>query len=533
LRAFRGRVGSGFAAYRKRRATWFVDPDGMWVLSARLPAEEGELVAAALRAATDFPDDDKYRCAEAGDPKAGDPGAGATDVGAGSGAGETIDEGVADTEAQAAQILGVEPEHLVAADALVELARRALAASDRDTSGEDRHLVVLHLDAAVAGAAPDETPVPDAAAKTGDAGNAGPGRSPGTQPATDHVGGWAGRSARAADAWIDAAVAACRPGGSGPLGGGRCHLQHGAGLDPVTALRMCCEAEVIAVLHQHFGDGLDLRLGRSTRKIPAKLRRAVGLRDGGCRWPGCHRQTHLQIHHVIHWAHGGPTDPPNLVSLCRTHHMLVHEGGYTIGWDRGVPGSSWIVRDPSGRVVPAVRTPDHGPHHNSDEPCPEPNPGALRSGWSGEPFHLADTCGALLDNTLPAHHEATPAPDKPEPMDAVSEHSTDDHTWFRDTEAEDFYRCLRLGHTDSAEDNPWPITAPIPEPDVVAAERIATTTTPVEPYHDWIDDLDLDNVSNEELIDGSYWRKVWDEHNAQTEARLRTEALATTGQPAH
>src|SRR6478609_3401237 len=45
IRAYRGKVGSGLAAQQRRCASWSVDSDGMWVLTARLPAEEGALVA--------------------------------------------------------------------------------------------------------------------------------------------------------------------------------------------------------------------------------------------------------------------------------------------------------------------------------------------------------------------------------------------------------------------------------------------------------------------------------------------------------
>ena len=38
----------------------------------------------------------------------------------------------------------------------------------------------------------------------------------------------------------------------------------------------------------------------------------------------------LDAHHVEHWSDGGETKLPNLVSLCRTHHRCVHEGGIRI-----------------------------------------------------------------------------------------------------------------------------------------------------------------------------------------------------------
>src|SRR5205807_10667158 len=38
----------------------------------------------------------------------------------------------------------------------------------------------------------------------------------------------------------------------------------------------------------------------------------------------------VDAHHVRHWSRGGATNLDNLVSLCRRHHRLVHEQGYTV-----------------------------------------------------------------------------------------------------------------------------------------------------------------------------------------------------------
>jgi hypothetical protein len=57
------------------------------------------------------------------------------------------------------------------------------------------------------------------------------------------------------------------------------------------------------------------------------------LRDRGCRFPGCARTRFVDAHHVRHWSRGGETNLDNLVLLCRRHHRLVHEHGYTLGLD--------------------------------------------------------------------------------------------------------------------------------------------------------------------------------------------------------
>ena len=60
----------------------------------------------------------------------------------------------------------------------------------------------------------------------------------------------------------------------------------------------------------------------------AATRRRVRTRDGGCRFPGCRvpaRQTDQD--HVIPFP-DGPTDYRNLISVCRTHHLFKHHGGW-------------------------------------------------------------------------------------------------------------------------------------------------------------------------------------------------------------
>ena len=54
--------------------------------------------------------------------------------------------------------------------------------------------------------------------------------------------------------------------------------------------------------------GIPISVGRTQRMIPERTRRIVLLRDQGCGVPGC-QQTHcIEIHHIIHWEDGGPTD---------------------------------------------------------------------------------------------------------------------------------------------------------------------------------------------------------------------------------
>ena len=92
---------------------------------------------------------------------------------------------------------------------------------------------------------------------------------------------------------------------------------------------MTCDCNVTRILLG--ADSAVIDVGRSKRKIPGSTRKALNVRDKGCRWPGCDRPaTWTAGHHFVHWTKGGPTDLSNLVLLCHRHHWMVHEGGWQI-----------------------------------------------------------------------------------------------------------------------------------------------------------------------------------------------------------
>jgi hypothetical protein len=105
---------------------------------------------------------------------------------------------------------------------------------------------------------------------------------------------------------------------------GRCELEDGSGLAAETARRLACDASLVVLVEDEQGEPLNV--GRKTRTIPPALRRALRSRDRGCRFPGCTHTRFVDGHHVQHWAQGGETSLSNLVSLCRFHHRLLHEG---------------------------------------------------------------------------------------------------------------------------------------------------------------------------------------------------------------
>jgi len=98
-------------------------------------------------------------------------------------------------------------------------------------------------------------------------------------------------------------------------------------LSAETIRRIWCDTTVTRL---ELRDGIIVEIEQPGRLISAALRRALGLRDSQCRFPGCCAKR-VDAHHIRYRRHKGPTTLENLLSLCRFHHKLVHEGGYTIG----------------------------------------------------------------------------------------------------------------------------------------------------------------------------------------------------------
>lgn len=97
----------------------------------------------------------------------------------------------------------------------------------------------------------------------------------------------------------------------------------GVVLAPATAARLGCDAAVRVMTHH--GDGSPADVGRRHRLVTARLRRLVTERDRHCTHPGCTSADFLEVHHVIPWEQGGPTDLANLSLLCGFHHRRRHD----------------------------------------------------------------------------------------------------------------------------------------------------------------------------------------------------------------
>jgi len=110
---------------------------------------------------------------------------------------------------------------------------------------------------------------------------------------------------------------------------GQSELEDGTRVSYETSRRLACDAAVVEIGHTRDGSVLDV--GRKTRTIPPSVRRALEVRDRGCRFPGCGLRF-TDAHHIKHWVDGGETKLENLLLLCAHHHRLLHEAGWKVEW---------------------------------------------------------------------------------------------------------------------------------------------------------------------------------------------------------
>lgn len=134
---------------------------------------------------------------------------------------------------------------------------------------------------------------------------------------------------------------------------GRVDLGNGLTVTPKTLQRLGCGGMVQAMLSSVEGRPLDL--GDRVRLATRNQRMALKAQYPTCDIPGCETPFDwCDVHHLVPWEAGGPTDLANLRPRCRRHHHLVHEGGWReVLDDRG----RTVLLPPDGRVVMSAAPP--------------------------------------------------------------------------------------------------------------------------------------------------------------------------------
>ncbi|WP_157813918.1 MULTISPECIES: HNH endonuclease signature motif containing protein [unclassified Microbacterium] len=138
---------------------------------------------------------------------------------------------------------------------------------------------------------------------------------------------------------------------------GRCPI------DPATARQLAGHATGWERVLADPITGCVLAVDRYTPS--ADMKRFLRARDRHCRFPGCRQPAHrCDRDHTHDYALGGPTDACNLACLCKRHHTLKGETGWTV---RQLGGGILEWTSPGGHVYidkppPAVHfTPNTDP----------------------------------------------------------------------------------------------------------------------------------------------------------------------------
>ena len=211
------------------------------------------------------------------------------------------------------------------ADALVDIARVALAAEDAPDVAGARPTVVVRVDLADLlnhHAHPNHQ------------------RTPGHDPTTCNC--------RTPDR-----SHASHASGAAPT------VEWGGPIGPTMLERLLSDCSIARVVFHGASQPLDV--GTATRVWPAAIRRAITERDRGCRFEPCDRPAAwCDIDHNIPWTDHGPTAVHNGILLCRHHHRAKRRDGW---WPTLHPNGTVTWTHPDGRTrtdpPPHAHTTDH------------------------------------------------------------------------------------------------------------------------------------------------------------------------------
>ncbi|TWH71858.1 HNH endonuclease signature motif containing protein [Modestobacter roseus] len=129
-------------------------------------------------------------------------------------------------------------------------------------------------------------------------------------------------------------------------GAGAAELGFGATISAARARYLACDGSISRIVMGP--DGVPLDLGRDHRVVTPGLRKAVERRDKSCVFTGCGAPTWwCDVHHLIHWLHGGETSLTNSALLCERHHTKVHHGFRV----ERQPDGQWRTWRPDGSEI--------------------------------------------------------------------------------------------------------------------------------------------------------------------------------------
>ena len=183
-------------------------------------------------------------------------------------------------------------------------------------------------------------------------------------------------------------------------------------------------------------------------RLEAQICELAGhLAAATCRFPGCESRR-VDLHHIQYWSNGGCTKLDNLVSLCKYHHMLVHDRGYLIAAARD---GTFAFYRPDGAALPAspaLPAPDGsiGDCHDADI-----TPDTIIPPWYGERLdldHAIYVCFANAANQARQHDNAPPPVQVDQP-DQSDQYEPIQPGHWGPIEPQDWMPSLRRAYTTS------------------------------------------------------------------------------------
>ena len=203
-----------------------------------------------------------------------------------------------------------------------------------------------------------------------------------------------------------------------------------------------CSAALSWMRHDSVGKLLDL--GRRRRRPTAALRRAARDRDTcRCRFPGCESRR-VDLHHIQYWSNGGRTTLDNLVSLCKYHHLLVHDRGYLIAAARD---GTFAFYRPDGTAIPP--SPPLPPPDGTIEGCHDAGitPETIIPPWYGERLDLDYAIAVCFANArIQQERQDQPQDGEPEARGRVTiyepEHCDERYRRYLEEHPRSLYRTI-------------------------------------------------------------------------------------------
>jgi hypothetical protein len=134
--------------------------------------------------------------------------------------------------------------------------------------------------------------------------------------------------------------------GHGHAAGSPPTLEWGGPIGPAMLERLLSDCSIARVVFNGASQPLDV--GTATRVWPAAIRRAITERDRGCRFDPCDRPAAwCDIDHADPWTDHGPTAVHNGLLLCRHHHRAKRRDGW---WPTLHPDGTVTWTHPDGRT---------------------------------------------------------------------------------------------------------------------------------------------------------------------------------------